>query len=144
MLWSRSKGARGRFVRCSHKTGGQEDNGINDSHDPFISPFTSNTKFLREGQIGPVGSSLIPSLRGGSHGTQGNRLPEHFGSVPLVIPLVDEGSALLFIELGKHLESFAVAGDQSCPTEKSRVLSHTMRLRKGSSISDGLLFGAAL
>jgi hypothetical protein len=39
---------RGMLVTCSHKTGRQEDDGIDNSHDPFISPFPSNTKFLRE------------------------------------------------------------------------------------------------
>jgi hypothetical protein len=43
-----------------------------------------------------------------------------------------------------HLESLAVARDESGPTEESGVLSHPMRISKGSGIVDGLLFGAAL
>jgi hypothetical protein len=128
----------------SHKTGSQEDNGINDSHNPFIFPFSSNAEFLREGQIGAIGSSLIPPLRGGSHGAQRNRVPEHFGAMPFVIPLVDEGSTLLLIELAKHLEPFAVARDESGPPEECGVLSHPVRLGKDAGIVDSLLFGAAL
>jgi hypothetical protein len=128
----------------SHETGSQEDNGVDDAHDPFISTFTSNAEFLRERQIGSIGSRLVPSLRRGAHGAQSNRVPKHFGAVPFVIPLVYEGSALLFIEIIQHLESFAVTRDESCPTEERGVLGHAMRLSKGSGIDDGLLFGAAL
>lgn len=128
----------------SHETGGQEDDGIDESNDPLVSPGTSQTKFLREGQVGPVGSSLIPSLRGGSDGTQRDRIPKHGRAVPFVVPLVHERTALLFIKLGDHLESFWVPRDESRPTEQSGVLGHTMRLGKSPGIDDSPLRGAAL
>jgi hypothetical protein len=135
---------RGRRVTCLHQTSSQEDDSVDESHNPFIFPFPSNAEFLREGQIGPIGSRLIPPLRGGSHGTQRNRVPKHEGAVPLVIALIYERSTLLLIDLAKHLEPVAVARDESGPTEECGVLSHAVRLGKAARIGDGLLVGATL
>jgi len=127
-----------------HETSCQEDDGIDDSHDPFVSPFAVNPKFLGEGQVGPVGSSLIPSLCGGSDGTQRDGIPKHERAVPFVVPLVLERMALLFFKRSNCLDVFGVTGDESGPTEQSGVLSHVMRLGPSPGIDDGLLLGAAL
>ena len=123
----------------SHETGCQEDDGIDESNNPFVSPSPNKTEFLREGQVGSVGSSLIPPLRGGSDGTQSDRIPKHERAVPFVVSLVDERGAFLFIQLVDHLESFLVPRDESSPTEQHGVLGHTMRLGKSPGIGDGLL-----
>ena len=129
----------------SHKTGGQEDDGVDKSHNPLVSSCTTvDTKLLGEGQIGPVGSRLIPSLRGGAYGTQRNRVPEHLGTVPFVTALVYEGRALVFLELGNRLKSSGFTCDQGSPTEERGFISHAMRLGKSSGVGDGLLYGDAL
>lgn len=128
----------------TYETGSQEDDGIDDSHDPFISPFTINAKILREGQVGAVGSRLIPSLRGGSDGTQRDRVPEHERAVPLMVPLVCKRVALLVIDLAEHLESLGVPRDEGGAAEQTGVLGHAMRLGESLGIGHGLLRGAAL
>ena len=132
----------------SHETRCQKDDRIDESHDPVSSPTPTRTlfktKFLREGQIGPVGSSLIPALRGGSDGTERDGVPKHDRAMPFVPPLIRERTLLCFVELGNCLESFRVTCDESSLTEQSGVLVHTMRLSKSPGIGDGLLLGAAL
>ena len=132
----------------SHETRCQKDDRIDESHDPVPSPtptITSfETKFLREGQIGPVGASLIPALRGGSDGTESDGVPKHERAMPFVVPLVQERTLLCSVKLGNGLESFRVTCDESSLTEQSGVLAHPVRLSKSPGIGGGLLLGAAL
>lgn len=134
----------------SHETSCQKYDGIDDSNNPFVSPWIRmaicirKTKFRGKRQIGPIGSSLIPSLRGGSDGTQTDRIPKHERAVPFVVPLVCERTSLLFIKFSDHLESVLVTCDKSSSAEQSGVLGHIMRLGKSPGIDDGLLRGGAL
>jgi hypothetical protein len=82
-----------------HETSSQEDDGVDQSNNPLILALTSNAKLLRERQVGAVGTRLIPSLSGGTDGAQGDGVPEHDRAMPLVIPLIDEGIALLLAQL---------------------------------------------
>lgn len=128
----------------SHETGRQDDDGVDDSHDPFVAPFPSQAELLREGQVGPVGSRLIPSLRGGSAGAHGDGIPKHGRAVPLVVPLVDERPSLIYIKLGYHLGSAGVSCHESSSPEPSGVLGHPMRLGKSPRCHYRLFRGSAL
>ena len=47
----------------SHEAGSQENDGVDETHDPFIFSFSINTELLGERQVGSIGTSLV--LRGG-------------------------------------------------------------------------------
>lgn len=129
---------------CSHETCCQEDDGIHQAHDPFIFSLTSNAEFLRERQVGTVGSCLIPALCRSSDGTQTDGIPEHEWTVPFVISLVGKRSALLFIKLHNPIESVGVACHEGSSTEQSGMLGQVMRLGERVGIGYSLLPGATL
>lgn len=127
-----------------HETSSQEDDSVDNTDNPLIFSLSSDTKLLREGQVGAVGTSLVPTLGGSSDGAKGDGVPEHLGAVPLVLPLVDKGGALVLVQFGEGLESFGVAGDQSSSSEERGVLRHAVRLGEGPGINDGLVGADAL
>jgi len=55
---------------CANETGRQENDGVDDTDDPLVGGAVLDVEFLGEGQVGAVGSSLIPALGGGTDGTQ--------------------------------------------------------------------------
>lgn len=128
----------------SHQAGSQEDDGIDNTHDPFISAFTVNTKCTGEGQVGSIGSGLIPSLSGSSDGTQTDGVPEHEWAVPLVVPLVRQCSAFVLQKLLHGVESLGFTRDQSSPTKQLGMLGHIVRFGKSPGIKDGLVLGGTL
>src|SRR5699024_2166497 len=124
------------FPCNSHEASSEENDGIDYSHDPFVLPFTIDLKFFMEGQVGPVGSSLIPSLSGSSNGTKADRVPEHDRSMPFVVLLVCEGGTLLIIELGNRVEPIGITSDQRGSSKQIGVLRHAVRLGVGAGIVD--------
>ena len=129
----------------SHETGCQEDDGVDKTDKPLVSPRArTDAELGREGQVSSIGTSLIPTLRSGSNGTQRNRVPKHERAVPFVVPLVYECRALFCSELVDHLEIFCVTCYESSSTEKVGVLGQTVRLSEGSAIRGSLIGTAAL
>lgn len=127
-----------------HESGSQENDGIDQSHDPLVLPFASDTKFLWEGQVGTVRPCLVPSLRGCSNGTQTDRVPEHKRAIPLVIALVREHTALLIIELNHIVKVIGFTRNESSAAEEVGVLAQIMCCSKSSGISNSLFPGGAL
>jgi hypothetical protein len=127
-----------------HEASCQKDNGIDNTNDPIISGCTDESKLLGEGQIRAIGSSLIPTLGGGTNSTQTNRVPEHERTIPFVISLVSERGALCFIELADPVEIVRLTRDKSSPAKQVGMLGHAMHFGKESSICHGLLPGTAL
>lgn len=129
-----------------HEACSEEDNGIDEANDPLISAFLINAELLREGQVGTIGSSLVPTLGCGSDGAQANRVPEHGWTVPLVIPFVYECLALagFKLSLAKHLKSLRITGDKSSAAEELSVLGHAVSLRPFPGVVDNISLGLVL
>lgn len=127
-----------------HETSCQEDDGIDETDNPLVSTGAIDAKLLGEREIGAVGAGLVPALRGSANGAEGDGVPEHEGAVPLVVPLVEEGGALVLEESREGLELFGLAGDDGGAAEQFGVLAHSVRFRKGSGIADDLVWGTAL
>ena len=129
----------------SHQTSRQEDDRIDQTHNPLIPPSaTVDTEFLWERQVGAVGSSLVPSLRSGSNGTQRDGVPEHGGAMPFVVSLVYERVAFGLVKLLQSFEAAWVTCDEGSPAEQSFMFGHAMRLGVHLGIGDALCVGAAL
>lgn len=60
--------------------------------------------------------------------------------MPFVVPFVYERIALLFIQLGDHLEAVWVTRNERSPAKERGVLRHPVRLSKSSGIGDNLLW----
>lgn len=123
----------------SHETGRQEDDGVDEAYNPFVFACAVNAEFFGKGQVGTVGTGLIPALGSCSDSTERDRVPEHKGAMPFVTHLVCERSTLLLVELGDGLESCGISGDESSAPEQTGVLWHAMRPGKFLGIEDGLL-----
>lgn len=134
----------GRNRWALHETSGQEDDGVDQTNDPFISPFAGETEFFVEGEIGAVCTSLIPTLGGSSYGTETDGIPQHTRAMPLVVLFVPESSALFVGELLDELESIVVTGNEGSASEEVSVLGHAMSLGKGTAIGEGISWSTAL
>ena len=145
----------GSEVVYLHEAGGQKDDGVDGSDDPFVSARGDCTlsivqcrvpeaKGLGEGQIGAVGTGLIPTLGGGTDGTEGDGVPQHDRAIPFMVLLVGQGGALVAGQLVDQVEPLGVTGDEGGATEEIGVLGHAIQLGEGLSIEDGLLAGATL
>ena len=83
------------------------------------------------------------TLSSGSDGTKTDRVPEHLGSVPLVVPFIVERCQLLWSELG-HLRKVLVTRDQCSPPKELRVLGQFVRVGKMMRVLDDLFLVVAL
>lgn len=128
----------------SHETGRQENDGVDNTDDPFIFAFAVDPESFREGQVGTVGTGLIPTLGGGSDGAQADRVPEHLGAMPLVILFVLEGVALVVLEFVDAGEVVRVAGDEGGATKEVCMLGHAVGLGERHGIEDRLFRRSAL
>lgn len=97
-----------------------------------------------ECQVGTVGASLIPTLRGGSDGTEADRIPQHLRAVPFVVPLIFERPALFFGEVCDIVEVVHVARDHSRAAEEGGMFTQVVALGKRHCVFNGLLWGFAL
>jgi hypothetical protein len=130
---------------CTDKTGGQEDDGVDETDNPLVLGTFVDTELLREGQVGAVGSSLnmsvvfwiengalsylVPTLSRGTDGAEGDGVPQHLGAVPLVIALVDQSIALIGRKgITKALETFGIACNQGCTSKERLVFGHAIGL----------------
>lgn len=129
------------ILRDLHETCREENNGVDNAHNPLIRTLSVNTKLLRKRQVGAIGTSLVPSLSGSSDGAEADRVPQHLGAVPLVISLICQRCALRFLKLRDRLEPVWVAGDEASPAEQVGVLTHPVGLGKDTGILDGLFGG---
>lgn len=118
-----------------HQASSQEDDGIDETCDPrALGAHLVKAKLLGETQVGTVGTGLIPALCGGSDGTEANGVPEHLGTVPLVIALVDESGTLVFGQVGEVLEPIGITCHESCLGEEADLVGHAVGLSKDASI----------
>jgi len=120
----------------ANQTSSQENDGVDDADDPFISghlgralgaaigKLAVNVESLRERQVGTVGSGLVPALGCSTNGAETNGVPEHRGTVPLVVALVDQSITLVLLELREHLEALWITGNESCATEQIGTVLH--------------------
>lgn len=111
---------------CVHQTSCKEDDGVDKPNNPLIFSNAVNSKLLREGQIGTVGTCLIPSLSCGSDGAQADGIPQHGRAMPLVISFVDEGAALRILEHRKHFKPLWVPRHKSSAAEKLGMFCHVV------------------
>jgi hypothetical protein len=118
-----------------HETRGQEDDRVDDADKPIL---VRDTELFRERQVGTVRASLIPSLCCSSNGAESNRVPQHLGTMPFVVTLVDQCSALVSSELFDFFKVLLVAGNQGSSGEKLRMLRHAVLFGKGAAISSTL------
>ena len=103
-----------------------------------------DVKCLRERQVRTIGSSLIPSLGGGSNGTQRDRVPQHNRTVPLMGFLVGEGILLVFVKLRKAQKPIRLARDQSRSAKEVGVLFQAITLGESLGLFDSFLSRDAL
>lgn len=124
----------------SHETSSQEDDGVDQSHNPLIAlvTLTSDSKLLWEAQVGAVGARLIPALCCSSNGTQRYRIPEHRRPMPLVIALVCQGIDLILVESVDRGEAGRIACNEGCLAKQSRLVLQPVFLCKLSSSCDNL------
>ena len=122
-----------------HESSSQEDDGVDDTDNPLVGTLSIDTKLLGERQIGTVGTSLIPALGSSTNGADTNGVPEHEGAVPLVITLVDQGSALILEQLRDVLKVLLVTGDQSSAAKEVSMLRHTVVLGVGTGFGNDSL-----
>lgn len=123
-----------------HEAGREEDDGVDQPNDPFVSALAGNAKFLGKGQVGAIGTGLIPSLGRRPDGTEADRVPQHKGPMPLVVSLVLQGAALFLVEFRNHLEPLRIAGHQGGAAKERGVLRHAVCLGKGPGIADVVVF----
>lgn len=128
----------------SHETSSQEDNRVDNSDNPFVASLALDVEFFVECQIGSVGASLIPSLGGSSDSAKTNRVPQHPGTMPLVVSLIGECVALFPAELRNRLEIVGLSRNDSSAAKQSGVLGHVVGFGESLGIEDGLLPGDAL
>jgi hypothetical protein len=136
---------------------GEVNDRVDQTDDPFSSTWSINAKCLGERQVGTVGSSLIPSchqlsftqsmvlltLSGCTHGTETDRVPKHFGSVPLVILFVLECRHLLGVQL-PDLGKVAISSYESRPAKEVAMLGQTMGFGKLLCLCNDPFFVLAL
>jgi hypothetical protein len=118
-----------------HETRGQEDDRVDDADKPIL---VRDTELFRERQVGTVRASLIPSLCCSSNGAESNGVPQHLGTVPFVVTLVDQRSALVSSELLDLFKFLLIAGNQGSSGEKLRMLRHAVLFGKGAAIGSTL------
>lgn len=130
----------------TNETGSQENDGVDDTNDPFtLATHLVQTELLREGQVGTVGTSLIPTLSSGTDGANTNGVPEGLGAVPLVAVLVVEGGNLILEEtFDPAVLAKLITGNQSSATEEVSVLGQVVLLSEDLGINDVLLLAEAL
>jgi hypothetical protein len=88
-----------------HQTGRQENDRVDKTNDPAVTTSTIDSKLLRERQVGTVRTSLVPTLCSSSYSAKCDRVPQHLRTVPFVVALVDQGSALRFGKTSKLFET---------------------------------------
>lgn len=93
-----------RWHMNSHQASSQEDDGIDDPNNPLVSTWPVDAKFFWERQVSSVGAGLVPTLRGGTHSTKGDRIPHHLRAMPFVILLILERSTLFATQIADDTE----------------------------------------
>ena len=127
-----------------HQTGSQENDRVDKTDDPAVTTTTIDSKLLRERQVGTVRSSLVPTLCSGSNGAERDRVPQHLGSMPFVVALVDQGGALRLGETSKLFETRLIAGNECSITEELCMLGHAVLFCELAGIGNHLLWRFAL
>jgi hypothetical protein len=132
------------WFRGLHKSSSEEDDGVDQTDNPLISSLAIDTQSLVEGQVSTVGTSLIPSLGSSTDGTKTNRVPQHLGAVPLVVPLVAEGGTLLGKQRLDELKLLGATCDKSATGKEVCIPSHAIGLGKEAGVVGDISFGHAL
>lgn len=127
-----------------HQTGCQEDDRVDKTDNPAVATTTIDSKLLRERQVGTVRSSLVPTLCSSSNSAKRDRVPQHLRSVPFVVALVDQGSALRLGETSKLFKTRLIAGNECSVTEELCMLGHAILLCELAGIGNHLLRRFAL
>lgn len=96
-----------------------------------------------EGEIGPVGASLIPSLDSCSDGVEDDCEVESLGVSPSVGHLVAQGLAVLFIKLDNAVDAWGILSDQCTLLEQGEDVGQVGLGGEGLDVLEELLFGNA-
>jgi hypothetical protein len=136
-------------MQYSHQASSQKDDRVDQTNYPSAvgNPCAVGifeTKFNRKAQIGTVGTRLIPALGASSDGAQADRVPQHLGTMPFVIALVDECIALGLVELTDRFEAVNVTCHKGGFGEESGMLGHAIGFGKEAGIIGGYFLGDTL
>lgn len=116
---------------CLHETSGQKDDRVDEAHNPLIMTLSIDAKFLREGQIGTIGTGLIPTLSRSTHSAKTDRVPEHKGSIPFVISFICKYAFLLFSQRYHILAPvLRISCHEGCPTKQVSMFAKIMGCSK--------------
>jgi len=88
-----------------HQTGCQENDRVDKTDNPAVTTTAIDSKLLRERQVSAVRPSLVPTLCGSSNSAERDRVPQHLRTVPFVVALIDQGSALRLRKTSKLFEA---------------------------------------
>lgn len=108
----------------------------------IVIALASDTEDLGEGQIGTIGTRLIPTLHSGTDGAEHDGQIQGPGMAPLVEDLVAEGLDLRFGQSKLALDVFIVGGvlrNQSALLQDQSVLGEALLLGESLNISQKLV-----
>lgn len=127
-----------------HQAGREENDGVDQANDPFVSAWLVDFEFFGERQVGAVGSSLVPSLRGGANSAEADGVPQHLGTMPLVLFFVLQSVALVIGKAVHRVKPFRVSRDKSGIGKHVGMPLHAVESGPFFGVGDDLLFRFSL
>jgi hypothetical protein len=101
----------------------------------------TDSKVVREGKVGSVGSSLIPALDGGRNGIEDDGEVECLWMFPSVCRLVVQNQTILLGEVGDMIDTARILCCQSALLEEWHNVHHFIFSRKVLDILEKLVSG---
>lgn len=130
---------------------GNVGTGIDETHDPAIllasacslalGTRVGNTQSSSEGQIGTVGTGLIPTLDGGSDRVHNDSKVQNAGLPETMGTLLAQGHTFGLIQLLELLEQQWRLGDEGSLAEKRSLRLEAILFGEGIDIEEKLLLG---